>query len=292
MAQKNSHESFGGRLRKWFFIIRPFTLSASVAPVLTGWAVALSITRRLNWPVAVVTLLCAMCLQVLSNLINDYCDFRKGNDDEDRLGPARAISKGEVTSKEMFRAIAIVALLAVGMGCFLVWKGGWPIVAIGITALLFAWLYSATSHSLSHLGVADLFSLSYYGFIASAGTCFLLTGSWMDEALWLGLGCGSIATGILNVNNIRDVEQDAKHGKKTLIVRLGVGFGRVYYACCLLLPVVMLWLTRWRSWWMIAGMGMVAVGLYLLFLRSSGRQYNRILMLTGFFDLVYALIVL
>lgn len=275
---------------KWFFIIRPFTLSASFAPVLVGLATAFAESGKLCWTTAAITILCALCLQILSNLINDYCDFKKGSDDENRLGPSRAISKGEVTPRAMLLAIGIVVALVALSGLYLILVGGLPIILIGVSAMLFAWLYSATSHSLSHLGIADLFSLSYYGFIASAGTTFLQTGAWSRTALLLGLGCGAIATGILTVNNIRDIEQDRAHGKKTIIVRLGKGFGKGYYLVCLLIPVVLSFALL--EIWAAAIVAIAGVLLYRRFLQSEGRAYNKILMLTGFFDLFYAIMVL
>lgn len=166
-------------VRKWFFIIRPFTLSASISPVLAGISAAATITPEgfgsIRWPVALITLFCAVSLQILSNLINDYCDFRHGSDTSERLGPPRAVSLGIISPQSLIRAISTTAILSIVSGGYLIYIGGWPIAATGASALLFAWLYSATRFSLSHMGIADIFALSYYGFIASVGTTFLLT---------------------------------------------------------------------------------------------------------------------
>lgn len=277
-------------IKKWFFIIRPFTLPASLSPVLVGLYAAAR-CGRIDIIPAAVTIACAICLQVLSNLINDYCDFRRGSDGADRLGPPRAVSQGVITPQQLIHAIIVTAVLTIFAGAYLIYIGGWPIIAIGVSAMFFAWLYSATSHSLSHLGIADLFSLSYYGFIASLGTAYIQTGTWPAMAFWLGLACGATATGILTTNNIRDVRQDAAAGKRTIIVRLGTGFGKCYYLACLCVAPAVSFLVLGS---IASGvlMSILCVMLFALFLKAEGRGYNKILMLTGFYDLAFALLVI
>lgn len=284
-----------GAFKKWFFIIRPFTLAASISPVTAGICAA-SLLGRFNGWNAVAVMVCAMALQVLSNLVNDYCDYRRGSDGPERLGPARAVSQGIITPRQLLTAIAVDALICVLLGGYLIWIGGWPIIAIGVTAMLFAVLYSATGHSLASMGIADLFSLSYYGFIASMGTTYILTGQWSMLSFWLGLGCGAVATGILTVNNIRDCKGDDEADKRTLVVKFrrkfsdaaAMAFGRTYYAVCLaVVPVVAAFVME--SWIAACILLVLALLLYRRFLKAEGRAYNRILMLTGFYDLAYAL---
>ncbi|MCF0168586.1 MAG: 1,4-dihydroxy-2-naphthoate octaprenyltransferase, partial [Bacteroidales bacterium] len=193
-----------GAFKKWFLMIRPFTLPASLSPVIVGLYAA-SLQDKLNIYAAVATALCAMSLQVLSNLVNDYCDYKRGSDGPDRLGPTRAVSAGTVSPEALKRAIYITVALCVVLGSFLIYIGGLQILIIGVMAMIFAWLYSATSHSLSHLGISDLFTVTFYGFVASLGTTFIQTGSWSPVSFWYGLACGAIATAILTTNNIRDI---------------------------------------------------------------------------------------
>ncbi|MCF0166818.1 MAG: 1,4-dihydroxy-2-naphthoate octaprenyltransferase [Bacteroidales bacterium] len=278
-----------GAFKKWFLMIRPFTLSASLSPVITGLYAA-SLQGRLNVYSALATALCAMCLQVLSNLVNDYCDFKRGSDGPDRLGPVRAVSAGTVSPEALKRAIYITVALCVILGACLICIGGLPVLLIGVAAMFFAWLYSATSHSLSHLGISDFFTLTFYGFVASLGTTYIQTGLWSPLSFWLGLACGAIATAILTTNNIRDIEQDRKAGKKTIIVRLGTCFGKIYYLACIAVPVVILFVLK-----SYAAGGLIAIYglcLYALFLKARGRGYNKILMLTGLYDLLFALSIL
>ncbi|MCF0174837.1 MAG: UbiA family prenyltransferase, partial [Bacteroidales bacterium] len=137
--------------KKWFLMIRPFTLSASLSPVIVGLFAA-SQQVHLDVFSGIITALAAMCLQVLSNLVNDYWDYKRGNDGPDRLGPVRAVSAGTVTPQALKIAIYITVGLCVLFGSYLIVIGGYQILIIGILSMLFAWLYSATSHSLSHLG--------------------------------------------------------------------------------------------------------------------------------------------
>ncbi|MCF0174173.1 MAG: UbiA family prenyltransferase, partial [Bacteroidales bacterium] len=125
-----------------------------------------------------------------------------------------------------------------------------------------------------------------YGFIASMGTTFIQTGTWSLTSFWLGLGCGAIATAILTTNNIRDIEQDRAAEKKTIIVRLGERFGKVYYFICIAAPVVILFAVKSYAWLVVCPL---AVILYSLFFKASGKGYNKILMLTGVYNLIYAL---
>ena len=124
----------------WFKIIRPHTLFASFCPVLVG----LMAEGVSSWDVAAVTLLCALSLQILSNLINDYYDFRRGSDKAGRVGPSRALAEGKVTEVQMLRAVFVTLVLCLVSGLYLVFRGGWPILLIGLASLLFAWLYTAS----------------------------------------------------------------------------------------------------------------------------------------------------
>ena len=160
----------------WLRIIRPQTLFASLCPVLVGLMVAQthipqsSSTMKVT---ALLTVLCALALQILSNLINDYYDYKRGTDKQGRVGFKRALAEGLVSEREMLTACLVTLSIALILGAVLCYIGGWVIVVIGITAILFAWLYTATPYSLSYLGIADIFVFLYYGVIATWGTVWL-----------------------------------------------------------------------------------------------------------------------
>lgn len=160
----------------WLRIIRPQTLFASLCPVLVGLMVAhtlIPLSSSLMFLTALLTLLCALALQILSNLINDYYDYKRGTDKQGRVGFKRALAEGLVSEREMLAACLVALSVSLVLGAVLCYIGGWVIVAIGITAILFAWLYTATPYSLSYLGIADIFVFLYYGVIATWGTVWL-----------------------------------------------------------------------------------------------------------------------
>jgi len=274
---------------KWFHIIRPGTLSAAAAPVFIGSIVA---TREnsFHFVTLLVILVAAIAIQIASNLINDYYDFKKGLDKENRLGPRRAISEGTVTPKAMKQAISIVIIIALLSGLYLVAIGGLPIILIGLFALFFAWLYTATPYSLSYLGIADIFVLLFFGPIATVGTTYLLTNTFSPTSFWLGMINGSISMAILTVNNLRDIESDRKAGKKSLIVRLGKRFGEYEYLFLYILAFPFLWMTAYAR---LSYIIILAGGLLFLKLKTTnGKEYNKMLILTGLSNILFVVLFL
>lgn len=271
----------------WIKTIRPGTLAAAISPVLIGLMVT-SKSIPICWLTAAITLLTATTIQIASNLINDYYDYKKGLDKAGRLGPRRALAENQITSKTMLTAIAIDLFITIICGLYLVYVGGWPILLIGVTAILFAWLYTATSYSLSYLGIADLFVLVYFGPVATVGTTYLQTGSFSTESFWLGLICGFISMAVLTVNNLRDRESDADSGKRSLIVRLGKHFGELEYLMLYILMIPCLYLTN--SHWLVYGTVLVGIFLFLKLRKTEGREYNKMLVYTGLSNVVYVIL--
>lgn len=269
----------------WLRIIRPQTLFASVCPVVVTWIVMPQPVA--SWTVAVVTLLCAIALQVLSNLVNDLYDYLRGTDQQGRVGFRRALAEGEVTKHQMLVACGIDVALCLALGAYLVWTGGWVILLIGLTALLFAWLYTATSHSLSYLGIADVFVFLYYGVVASAGTYYLLTAAWSWPVFWAGAVCGLISMCVLLINNLRDIDDDRRVGKRTLPVRLGrrAALG-LMLAVVLCMPVAA-WLAF--GWSLPVAIVVPALLLWRAVTRAEGAAHNRLLMMTGLLNVLYVL---
>ncbi len=281
----------------WFRIIRPQTLFASLCPVLIG----LFVSPEVNGWVGAGTLLCALALQILSNLINDYYDFRRGADKVGRKGFKRALAEGEVSVQQMKVAIFITlgAALLLGAGLLMAaccfdgafhLLGGVPILIIGLTALLFAWLYTATRHSLSYLGIADIFVFLYYGVIASAGTTYLQTHAFSWQAFYAGAVCGLISMCVLIINNLRDIDGDRAVGKRTFPVRFGKRAGEMGMLIVILLMPLFVYLAYGWSWAML-----VIVPALLLFRatrRAEGAQYNKCLLFAGLINVVYLLLTL
>ena len=231
--------------RIWVLAIRPKTLPAAVGPVLVGSAFAFSI-NKLDIFISIAAILGALFLQILSNLGNDYFDFVKGKDTEERTGPLRVAQSGLLSLRELRNGIGINVVLALAVGLFIVVNshkftvygipGSLVIMFIGVLSIIFAILYSGGPYPLSSLGLGDLFVLIFFGIIAVNGTYFVNAGELSLAPLIGSFGPGLMITAILVVNNYRDYETDKKTSKKTLVVRFGQQFGKIEYNACILLP--------------------------------------------------------
>ncbi len=230
--------------RTWLQASRPKTLFAAAAPVLLGTAMALE-AGVIHVTSAVLCFASALLIQVGTNFYNDAADFEKGSDTRGRRGPLRVVAAGLVSPLQMKWAAALAFFAAVAAGAYLMWRGGWPIVVIGVLSILFGYLYTAGKRSLSSIGVADLFVLIFFGPVAVAGTFYVQALYVTPLAILAGFAPGALAVAILMVNNIRDVDEDRASGKHTLVVRLGRVWGVRLYAACVLVAVavpIFLWL--------------------------------------------------
>jgi len=221
----------------WWEAARPKTLWAAVSPVLIGIAIAFHY-EKVHVLAAVLAFLGAILIQIGTNFYNDLADFQKGADSETRKGPRRLVQAGMISQQAMRVATVLTFGMAVVSGIYLMIRGGYPIVAIGIASILFGLLYTGGKYSLAYLGIADLFVLAFFGPIAVAGTFYVQALDW-PMVVWLaGLSPGLLAVAILLVNNIRDREQDALAGKRTLIVRFGRSVGLRLYSTAIVLCFV------------------------------------------------------
>lgn len=268
----------------WLRIIRPQTLFASLVPVL----VALHVVGWHDVPVACATVVCALSLQILSNLINDYYDFIRGTDKAGRAGFKRALAEGEVSESSMKRACLLTAVISCLIGLYLVIVGGWVILAIGLSALLFAWLYTATRYSLSYLGIADIFVFLYYGVIASCGTAYLQDGEFSQQCFYAGGVSGLISMCVLMINNLRDRESDEAVGKRTVVVR----FGKMAAEFIMLAYVVLMAVFAWLAFGMEfpVFISVPAFALWVNVTRAQGSAYNKCLLMTGLLNLFYLIL--
>ncbi len=301
--QPNKQQQPNGFLL-WLKIIRPQTLFASLCPVLVGLLVAgknIGYSGINGHTTALLTVICALSLQILSNLINDYYDFRRGTDKKGRVGFSRALAEGQVTEQQMRTACYITLGIILVTGAVLSYIGGWVILAIGVSAIIFAWLYTATNHSLSYLGIADIFVFIYYGVIATAGTVFLqykavgisvTTSTFLVQhttALYAGSVCGLISMCVLAINNIRDIDGDREAGKRTFPVRFGKTAALVMMGVIVALMPLFAWLAFSFSWAVLVIVP--AAYLYYKVLKAKGAEYNQCLMLAGLVNLCFVILV-
>lgn len=211
-------------VRRWLLASRPATLTAAIIPVMVGCAIAWFF-HRLDGMIAIATLVSASLIQIGTNFVNDVSDFEKGADTEERLGPVRVVQAGLLTAGQVKRGILVVFLVAAALGLYLTSVGGLPILLVGVLSILSGIAYTAGPFPLGYNGLGDVFVMLFFGLVAVCGTVFLQLGSVPLVAVIVSIPIGAIATGILVVNNVRDVETDVKANKRTLVVRFGRSAG-------------------------------------------------------------------
>lgn len=225
------------RVAVWIAAIRPKTLTAAVSPVLVGTAMAWD-AGGFHAVAAVCALVCALLVQIGTNLSNDYADFLKGADTSERKGPLRVVQAGLLSATTVRRAASLVFFFAFICGLYLIVRGGIPALVIAVASILSGIFYTTGRWSLAYLGLGDIFVLVFFGPVAVGGTFYVQTLSMNGVVLMAGLATGLLACAILVINNIRDVEEDRQAGKKTLVVRLGRRFGIGFWAACVVLAAV------------------------------------------------------
>jgi 1,4-dihydroxy-2-naphthoate octaprenyltransferase len=240
-------------LGAWIMASRPRTLPAALAPVVVGSAMALA-DKSFVWLPAVAALLVALLLQVGVNLANDYFDYLKGIDTQDRLGPPRVTQSGLIPPKQVRSAMILTIILSAIPGTYLLARGGWPVIIIGIACVVAILAYSGGPYPLASHGLGDLFVFIFFGLVAVCGTYYVQV-LHLTPIVWLlGVIEGLLITAILVVNNLRDIQTDRKTGKRTLAVTIGDRGCRIEYVALLAIayaiPIV-LWLSGRMSAWVI-----------------------------------------
>jgi 1,4-dihydroxy-2-naphthoate polyprenyltransferase len=218
----------------WLSATRPRTLPAAVAPVLVGSAFAWR-DDAFIWPAALACLSFALLIQIGTNFANDYYDFIKGADTAERVGPRRAVASGLVAPGLMKSAMIGVFLAAFIVGLSLLNYGGWPLLLIGLTSIACGVAYTGGPYPLGYNGLGDLFVFIFFGLVAVCTTYFVQAGTITAEVFLASVAIGLLAANILVVNNYRDVETDAKAGKRTLVVRFGRRAARLQFGVSLFL---------------------------------------------------------
>ncbi len=239
------------RARAWLHAARVPTLAAAFVPVAVGSALAArDHTFRLG--LALAALWGAIFIQIGTNLVNDLGDFRRGADKGERLGPPRALAMGWLTPAEVRAGIIISFLLATLAGLYLALSAGWIVVAIGLASIAAGAAYTAGPWPLAYHGMGDLFVFLFFGVVAVCGTYFVEARTVSLDALVAAVPVGALATAILVVNNVRDLEGDRAAGKRTVAVRVGRRGARAEYlallAAAYVTPVILFFAGRAGAW--------------------------------------------
>ncbi len=279
----------------WLLAIRPKTLSAAVAPVLIGTAMAFR-DGLAHLPSAMFALGGAVAIQIATNLTNDYFDYRKGADQPNRVGPLRVTQAGLVSPWAIILAFVLMFLIAVRMALPLIERGGEPIVVIAICSILSGILYTAGPRPLGYLGLGEIFVLIFFGPVAVAGTYYVQALEINPAVIAAGFGPGFLSTAILAVNNLRDIEGDRAAGKKTLAVRFGPSFARGEYCFAVLsaflIPVLVYGMTQdYIHILATVALSYLAIpALQTVLTKTDGPSLNKALAYTGFLLLLYSLV--
>jgi 1,4-dihydroxy-2-naphthoate octaprenyltransferase len=252
---------------------RPKTLPIAMAPVVVGTACAYE-AGHVRWLPAAGALGGAIFLQVAANLANDVFDHARGADNDERLGPTRVVQAGLLSPGSVRVGVVVSLGLALLVGSYLAWVGGWPIVVVGLLSMAAAVAYTAGPFPLGYHALGDLFVLVFFGFVAVMGTAFVQVGEVPRLAWWASVPMGTLATAVLVVNNLRDLATDARVGKRTLAVRLGrrgtIAEFLVMMAVAYLVPLLLV-STRQAGLWITLPLATLPLGILLARRVTLGR---------------------
>ena len=278
----------------WKLAIRPRTLPAAAAGVIIGSALAWR-DGFFRLDAALACLVTALLLQVGSNLANDVFDFERGTDTPERLGPVRVTQAGLLTPSQVKYGMVIVFVLAALLGLYLAWLGGWPIILVGLAAILSAIAYTSGPFPLGYHGLGDLFVFIFFGLASVSGTYYVQAGFVSAAAWWMAIPPGLIITAILVVNNLRDLENDRKAGKRTLAVILGERATKTQYLICIMAAYLVIPLAASMGilpWYSLLTWASVPIAIrsMRLVLTAQGRPLNAALAGTGQVALLFSIL--
>jgi 1,4-dihydroxy-2-naphthoate polyprenyltransferase len=284
-----------GGVKVWLLAARPATLPAAVTPVIVGSAVAAAAGQFRLLPF-LAAFVCALLIQIGTNLANDYFDYQKGADTAERLGPPRVTQSGLLPPTAVRNATILTFGLAALVGLYCVMMGGWVILAIGLACIAAGVLYTGGPWPYGYHALGDLLCFVFFGFVAVAGTTYLQALAFTREALVASIPVGCMVTAILVVNNLRDIDTDRATNKRTLAVYLGRTGTRWEYVVLLVVAYVtpLVWrlaggtssMWFWLPWLSLP----LAVSLVRLIWREQGRPLNAALKGTARLHLVFGML--
>lgn len=222
--------------QSWIKAARLRTLPLALSGILMGAALAY-FDGGFNSRVTILAIVTALFIQIFSNFANDYGDSQKGTDNQHRVGPKRTVQSGEITPDQMKFGMVILIMLSLIAGIWLIAEGTKGLdmttfllfLAFGIVALIAAYRYTAGSNPYGYAGLGDVAVFLFFGILPVAGTYFLNTHQLTTEIFLPAISIGLFSTGVLNLNNMRDIENDRNSGKHTVVVRMGSRMSKVYH---------------------------------------------------------------
>jgi 1,4-dihydroxy-2-naphthoate polyprenyltransferase len=274
-----------GRVKVWLLAARPKTLSAAVVPVMIGTALAAHEPPGITWWVFFCALAGAVLIQVATNLINDVIDFRKGADTVERLGPTRVTQAGLISAESVMQGAWLCLFGAALFGIPLIYRGGWPVIVIGLASIAAAYAYTGGPYPLAYHGMGEIFVMIFFGLVAVGGTFYIHSLQLTPSAILGGVAAGALSTVLLVVNNLRDIETDRRSNKRTLVARFGETFARAEITTFVLVAFVAVTAiaVRRELWWILVTWLAAPLGVLLVLrvLQSRGAELNRSLAMAG-----------
>ncbi len=260
-------------MRSWLSAARPRTLPLSLSCILMGSFLAAA-QGGFRWSVFGLAVLTTVLLQVLSNFANDYGDSVSGLDNDERKVATRAVQTGAITKEQMRNAILLFSVLTFGAGLWLLYislEGGTTqeflyFLALGVLSIIAAITYTVGKKPYGYAGLGDISVLIFFGWVGVLGTYYLHTRSLDWSILLPATSCGAFAVGVLNINNIRDIDNDRRNGKNSIPVRLGAEKAKVYH------------------WFLLTG-GLLCAMAYVLFFHPNWSSYLFLLTLPLFWKI-------
>jgi 1,4-dihydroxy-2-naphthoate polyprenyltransferase len=249
-------------MKPWLQAARLRTLPLALSSILMGCFLAAA-SGQFSWKIALLAVFTTVFLQVLSNFANDYGDAVSGKDTDARQGPKRAVQSGAITAKAMKKAMILMSALSFSAGCWLLyealhdatWQTFATFLGLGVLAIIAAITYTAGKRPYGYVGLGDISVLLFFGWVGVLGAYYLHTQS-IDWTLLLpATSCGLLAVGVLNINNIRDIESDTLTGKKSIPVRIGRKNAIVYHwfllITAMICAVVFLTISSYSWGWVV-----------------------------------------
>ncbi|MBN2237945.1 MAG: 1,4-dihydroxy-2-naphthoate polyprenyltransferase [Bacteroidales bacterium] len=252
------------QIKTWIHAFRLRTLPLALSSIAMGAFLAVFFDG-FRWEISLLAALTTLFLQILSNLANDYGDAQKGTDNHHRIGPERTVQSGKISPAAMRKAMVLFVGFSLISGIVLIARAtkgmdlqvGLLFLALGILAIAASIMYTVGKKAYGYSGLGDIFVFVFFGLLAVLGTYFLNTQSMRWDVLLPAISLGFFSTGVLNLNNLRDIQNDRNSGKNTIAVRLGVKLGKCYHYALILggmLSALLFDLLNYQTFWMLLWM--------------------------------------
>lgn len=281
-------------MNAWILAFRPKTLTASFVPIFVATMLALKTAGQVDWIISICALLAAVLIQMGTNLVNDAIDYQKGADTSERLGPMRVTQSGLLTGTEVLAAGIFCFVAAFFAGIPLIISGGTFFAFLLVISGALGYLYTGGPYPLAYKGLGDLFVLLFFGLVATCAVYYLQVGAISTGSMIAGAQIGLLATVMIAINNLRDVEGDARVNKRTVPVRFGADFAKKEIICLILAPFLL------NLFWIISGR--VYAGFMPFFLvplamkivqgvlfNPPGKIYNKFLGMAALLQILFGL---